>query len=118
MNQAETRAVTHLVDTLRAMGWKPVKFYDGEAYQRGADFHNMTAAEVCTAVASVDDGLIYFRRMELEGNEVKGIRYATVRTIPDHCRDGIEVINDHSIAHGFGEAMERVYETWGAEHAR
>ncbi len=114
MNAAETRAIETLVNCLDGLGWKCVKFWDGEATQRGADPHRMTLAEAIAAVASVDDGWLYFRKVT---EPPVMVRYGTVRTIPDHCRDGIEVINDHSVAHGFGDAMERVYQAWEAEHA-
>lgn len=114
MNAAEENAIRRMVATLGALRWKPYKFYDGDEYQRGEDVHNMTADEVVEAVASVDDGLLYFRTWDSKAGKW---RKGTVRTIPDHCRDGIEVINDHSVAHGFGDAMERVYEAWEADHA-
>lgn len=115
MNAAEEKAIRLLVHRLGSMGWACVKFWDGEETQRGVNPHGMTQDEAVALVASVDDGLLYFRKVT---EPPVMVRYGTVRTIPDHCRDGIEVINDHSVAHGFGDAMERVYEAWEAEHAR
>lgn len=114
MNEAEKKAVHHLVHHLGAKGWACVKFWDGEETQRGANPHGMTQDEAASFVASVDDGLLYFRKVDAQGN----VRYGTVRTIPDHCPDGIEVFNDWSTAHGFSEAMDSVVESWEVEHAR
>lgn len=117
MNAAEEKAIRLLVHRLGSMGWACVKFWDGEETQRGVNPHGMTQDEAVALVASVDDGVLYFRRSVQTDAGAFLVRYGTVRTIPDHCRDGIEVINDHSVAHGFGDAMERVYQAWEAEHA-
>ena len=113
MNAAEQKAIRHLVHHLGAKGWACVKFYDGEAMQRGVNPHAMTQEEAVKAVESVDDGLLYFRRVDSEGV----VRYGTVRTIPDNCRDGIEVINDWSLGHTFHRAMDSVVDSWEADRA-
>lgn len=111
MNKAEEKVLRHLHTYAAACGWAPVRFWDGEAYQRGASPEGMTFLELRAAVESVDDGLICWRNAKQRAADPRQ-RDNTIRTIPDNCRDGLELFNDWSEVHGFGQMMADFVIAW------
>lgn len=111
MNAAEKKALTKLFHYAAACGWVPVRFWDGEAYQRGASPEGMTLPELIGAVESVDDGLIMWRNARQRAAD-PAQKDNSLRTIPDNCRDGLELFNDWSEVHGFGQMMADFVIAW------
>lgn len=112
MNAAEQKAVRKLHAYAAALGWVPVYFNDGEAKQYGADRERMTADELVASVESVDDGLIIWRNYSRKGDRGVLTARATIRTIPDNCRDGLELFNNWSEVDGFGQLMADFVIAW------
>jgi len=100
--QIEDAVIVHAMSEARKAGWDLQGVSDGEEFH-----HTSTFDEALAITNSVDECWVYFVRQHGNGTRSRVSMYLV------RGNDGPDVICDHSVALGFEEVMDAVYEWAG-----